>query len=137
MAEPLPIRAVNHIAVVTRRLEESRKFYRDVLGFREVSRPNFRFPGAWLYNYGLMIHIIANETAGDRGGEISTRDVHLALHSDDPAGVERQLTEHGILFRKNEVPERTIKQIFFQDPDGFHIEVGTYPPTPPFIDEGG
>lgn len=135
MPSPLPISAVNHLSVVTRRLEASRKFYRDVLGFREVERPDFNFAGAWLYNYGLMIHIIENPPlAGDPSETIQTRAIHLALHSDDLAAAARRLEEHGISYRKNEVPGGIIKQLFFQDPDGFHIEVGTYPPPPPFLD---
>ncbi len=130
MPNPLPIKSINHLAVITRRLSDSIHFYRDVLGFREISRPNFKFAGAWLFGYGLMIHIIANDRAGDAGGEIQTRDAHIALHTDDLPAVERLLTEHGVAFRKNEVPERNIKQVFFQDPDGFHIEIGTYPPLP-------
>ena len=38
MPKPLPIQSLNHVAVVTSRLEASRRFYRDVLGLREVSR---------------------------------------------------------------------------------------------------
>jgi catechol 2,3-dioxygenase-like lactoylglutathione lyase family enzyme len=133
MPHILPISAVNHVGVKTRRLEESRAFYRDVLGFREVSRPNFNFRGAWLYNYGLMIHLIESDAVGDRSDEIQTRDNHLALHSDDLARVEALLQEHGIAFRKNEIKDRGIQQIFFRDPDGHHIEIGTYPATPAFI----
>jgi catechol 2,3-dioxygenase-like lactoylglutathione lyase family enzyme len=133
MPRALPVSAVNHVGITTRRVEESKAFYRDVLGFREVSRPNFNFRGAWLFNYGLMIHLIENEAAGDRTDEIQTRDNHLALHSDDLALVEQLLAQHGVQFRKNEIKDRGIKQIFFQDPDGHHIEVGTYPPTPPYI----
>jgi catechol 2,3-dioxygenase-like lactoylglutathione lyase family enzyme len=133
MPEALPVSAVNHVGITTRRVEDSTAFYRDVLGFREVSRPNFNFRGAWLYNYGLMIHLIENEAAGDPTAEIQTRGNHLALHSDDLAGVERLLVAHGIQYRKNEIKDRGIKQIFFQDPDGHHIEIGTYPPTPPFV----
>ncbi len=129
----LPIGAVNHIGVMTRRVAESRRFYREVLGFREVSRPNFDFDGAWLYNYGLMIHLIYNDAAGDPTGEIQTRHNHLALHADDLDRVERLLHEHGIAYRKNEIVDRGIKQIFFRDPDGHHIEIGKYPPTPPFV----
>ena len=73
MTKPLPIQSVNHLAVVTSRLEASRRFYREVLGFREVSRPNFKFPGAWMYNYGLMIHIIGHEKTVAPGEEIQTR----------------------------------------------------------------
>lgn len=134
MPAPLPIEGVNHLSVITRRLERSIAFYRDVLGFREVSRPNFNFRGSWLYNYGLMIHIIENADAGDPSEEIKTRDYHFALHSSDLESVERLLNEHGIPFRRNLIPDRNIRQLFFQDPDGFHIEVGTYPPTPPYLD---
>jgi catechol 2,3-dioxygenase-like lactoylglutathione lyase family enzyme len=133
MPDPLPTTAVNHIGLMTRRVAQSRAFYRDVLGFREVSRPNFNFDGAWLYNHGLMIHLIYNDAAGDPDSEIRTRDNHLALHADDLEGVERLLALHGIAYRKNEIVDRGIKQIFFRDPDGHHIEVGKYPPTPEFI----
>jgi catechol 2,3-dioxygenase-like lactoylglutathione lyase family enzyme len=134
MTAPLPIQAVNHVAVTTRNVERSRAFYRDVLGFREVARPAFDFDGAWLFNYGLMIHIIANHAAAPADGDgIRTRDNHLALHTDDMQLAERLLREHSIAFRKNEIVDRGIKQIFFRDPDGHHIEIGTYPPTPPFV----
>lgn len=130
---PLPITAVNHVGRITKRLEESRRFYRDLLGFREVSRPNFDFRGAWLYNYGIMIHLIENAAAGNPEGEIQTRHDHLALNVNDLAAAERLLEAHGIPFRKNVVVDRNIVQIFFRDPDGHHIEIGTYPPTPAYV----
>jgi len=116
---------------MTRRVEETTAFYRDVLGFREISRPAFNFAGAWLYNYGLMIHLIYNEAwPATVSEQIDTRDNHLAMHTADLALVERRLQEHGVRYRKNEIVDRGIKQIFFRDPDGHHIEVGTYPPLP-------
>ncbi len=133
MPQPLPISSVNHVAVTTRDVERTRNFYRDVLGFREVARPTFSFGGAWLFNYGLMIHVIENQSAATGGEGISTRDNHLALHTDDMDAAERGLQEHGVVYRKNEIVDRGIKQIFFRDPDGYHIEIGTYPATPPFI----
>ena len=84
--------------------------------------------------HGLMIHLLENPKAGDPSGEIQTRENHLALHANDLAGVEQLLVAHGILYRKKTLADTTIKQIFFQDPDGNVIEVGTYPPMPPFVD---
>jgi catechol 2,3-dioxygenase-like lactoylglutathione lyase family enzyme len=81
-----------------------------------------------------MIHLIENAEAGEPGRTIETRTNHLALHSDDLASVERILQQRGIAYRKNMIVDRGIPQIFFRDPDGHHVEVGTYPPTPPFID---
>ncbi len=133
MPAPLPLEAVNHLGLMSVRVEESTRFWRDVLGFREVSRPNFDFAGAWLYNFGLMIHIIYNPAAGDPSGEIQTRATHIALHTRDLDAVERLLLEHGVSYRKNEIKDRNIRQIFCRDPDGNHVEIGSYPPTPPYV----
>ncbi len=130
MIDPLPLKSLNHVAMVSTRLEESRAFYRDVLGFRELDRPAFKFAGAWLVNYGLMIHLIQADGSRDIDGPISTRAEHLALHTDDLDGAEAALRRHGIPYRTSQVADRAIRQLFFHDPDGHHIEVGTYPPFP-------
>ena len=100
-AAALPIRSLNHVGRLTKHLEESIAFYRDVLGFQEIVRPNFDFAGAWMFNYGLQIHLIVNESIPDAEGPIQTRDGHLAFEVDDFAAVERRLEELGIPFRKN------------------------------------
>ncbi len=129
MTAPLPIRSLNHVGRLTKHLEESKAFYRNVLGFQEIVRPNFDFPGAWLFNYGLQIHLIVNESISDPEGPIQTRDAHLAFEVDDLATVEHRLEEQGIPFRKNTVAQTGRAQIFFRDPDGHHIEVGQYAPS--------
>lgn len=130
MPSPIQVRAINHLARTTRHLEASRAFYRDVLGFRELSRPNFNFPGAWLYRHGLQIHLIVDDSAPTEKAALSTRTDHLALHIDDVAAAEQLLKEHGIPYRSNYVADRDVTQLFFQDPDGHHIELGRYPATP-------
>lgn len=131
MPQALPIQSVNHLARCTQRLDAMRAFYRDVLGFREIRRPDFKFPGAWLFNYGLQIHLIVDDHASlDHSHDISTRAAHLALHIADAATAEALLNEHGIHYVKNFVPDTGVTQFFFHDPDGNHIELGCYPPTP-------
>jgi glyoxylase I family protein len=136
----LPIRSLHHVARVTRRLQESRLFYRDVLGFHEIPRPELGFPGAWLFNYGLQIHLIVNQaasnsaavapgevqTAAVEAATIETRDNHLAFLVDDIEAAESRLASHGIAYRVNLQTATGLKQIFFRDPDGHHVEVATY-----------
>ena len=123
---PIPVSAVNHIAREVEDVQKSLEFYRDVLGFRQVWRPDFEFEGAWLYNYGVMIHIIKG-VPPERPGEISTRADHVAFHTDDLPAVERYLQDRSIPYKKAFVPKSGVTQVFFHDPDGNHIEVATYP----------
>lgn len=135
MPDPLPIQGVNHISRATTKLEASRRFYRDVLGFREIARPDFDFDGAWLYNYGVQIHLIARGgTDPASGKEIQTRASHVAFDVSDLEQTRALLEAHGIEYRENHVPKTGVTQLFFHDPDGYHIEVAVYPPTPPFLD---
>jgi hypothetical protein len=44
----LPLASLNHISIVCRSVEESLRFYTDVLGFVPIRRPgSFDFDGAW------------------------------------------------------------------------------------------
>lgn len=131
MKANLPIRALHHIARVTRLPEESIAFYRDLLGFKELRRPAFSFRGAWLYNYGVQIHIIENAaSAPDPRRAIDSRGDHLAFHVADIELSKVRLREAGIEFHE-QVNAGGIHQVFFRDPDGHFIEIATYGPTPP------
>jgi catechol 2,3-dioxygenase-like lactoylglutathione lyase family enzyme len=123
---PLPIESIHHLSWVTRRLDASRAFYRDVLGFREIPRPDLGFAGAWLYNYGVQVHLIENDRVPEPVGEITSRADHVAFFSRDVDQVEKMLTELGVPFRVNRQADTGLKQIFFRDPDGHHIEVADY-----------
>ena len=128
---PLPIRHLHHIARTTRDPERSKAFYRDILGFRELVRPNFNFRGAWLFAYGVQIHIIEHPADLPAVETIDPRAGHLAFAVDDLAPVEDRRQPVKIPYHK-QVNAGGIPQIFFHDPDGHHIEVGIYPPTPAY-----
>ena len=122
---PLVIESLNHVAVQTRRLAESRQFYTEVLGAREISRPNFSFGGAWLFLAGIQIHLIEQGAPAGRG-EIDTRGNHFALAVPDVDAAESRLKALGISYTRKLIEDRGVHQIFFQDPDGHTIEVGKY-----------
>ena len=131
---PLPILGLHHIAIVTNGVDASVKFYCDVLGFRPIRRPNFDFRGAWLLGYGVQIHIIESRAPPrDAGDKIDTRDNHLAFAVADHAPVKAMLDALGTPYIER-VNAGGIPQIFLHDPDGHTIEIGIYPPHPPFLD---
>ncbi|XP_047979173.1 glyoxylase I 4-like [Salvia hispanica] len=57
-----PLMALNHVSRVCRSVEESVEFYTKVLGFVLIKRPeSFHFDGAWLFNYGIGIHLVQSK----------------------------------------------------------------------------
>jgi catechol 2,3-dioxygenase-like lactoylglutathione lyase family enzyme len=129
MPAPLEIKSLNHVAREAINLEESKRFYREILGFQDVVRPPFDFPGAWLYNYGMMIHLVENPMFSP-DDDINTRGAHVAFHVDDIDAAEANLRQRGVTYKKSSVPGRNITQLFFQDPSGYLVEIGCYPATP-------
>ncbi|KAG8067325.1 hypothetical protein GUJ93_ZPchr0005g15946 [Zizania palustris] len=124
----LPLASLNHISIVCRSLPESLSFYTDVLGFIPVRRPgSFDFDGAWLFNYGIGIHLLQSEDPDSlpEKTEINPKDNHISFQCESMAAVERRLKELGIHYVQRRVEEGGIyvDQIFFHDPDGFMIEI--------------
>jgi len=131
MSEPLPLLHLHHIARTTRDTAKIVAFYCNVLGFRELPRPPFNFTGAWLFGYGIQIHIIENKSlANNEEPAVNTRDNHIAFATKDAEHVKHLLLEHGVDF-KEQVNAGGAKQMFFRDPDGHQIEVAQYPDADP------
>ena len=121
MPPSLPIRSVNHLARVTPNIERMCRFYCEVLGFRRIWRPDFPVRGAWLFGYGLQIHLIEPEDGASgpaSAPELSVRADHLALHVDDTHGVGELLDRHGLPYKSNYVAGTGVTQYFFPDRHG-------------------
>lgn len=57
-----PLMALNHVSRLCRNVKESTEFYTKVLGFELVERPPaLDFEGAWLFNYGIGIHLVQSK----------------------------------------------------------------------------
>jgi catechol 2,3-dioxygenase-like lactoylglutathione lyase family enzyme len=126
MPEALTLSAFNHVSLTTKKLEESRRFYVEVMGGREISRPAFGFPGAWIYLAGIQIHLIENFSAVEPAPGINSRENHIAFATPDIDEMERRLQRNGMEYRRSLIKDRNIPQLYFCDPDGHLIEVGMY-----------
>lgn len=59
----MAIQGMNHFTVLSSDLNQSKNFYVEILGLKEGSRPDFSFPGAWLYADGqAILHIMAGKS---------------------------------------------------------------------------
>lgn len=135
---------LSHYNVRTRRPEETRDFYVDVLGLRDGARPPFPFPGYWLYCGDRdVLHIAGivdddpglQQYLGDRGegaelhggGAID----HVAFTASDAAGMGARFEKLGIAARHRKVPSLDLYQIFLDDPNGITIELNFPGELPP------
>lgn len=124
----LPLSSLNHISLVCKSVEKSLHFYQTVLGFSPVRRPgSFDFDGAWLFNYGIGIHLLQsdNPEGMPEKKKINPKDNHISFQCESMNMVERKLREMEIDYIKTKVEEGGIyvDQLFFHDPDGFMIEI--------------
>lgn len=136
--------SLNHVAVRTADLEASRRFYVDVLGLVVGPRPDFPFPGLWLYTgdssapADAAVHLIGVAAAGGDGlaaylGERAAGGPaghgaldHVAFFATGLDSMRERLARLGIAARERTVPGLGLHQLFVDDPNGLVIELN-YP----------
>ncbi|XP_020223230.1 uncharacterized protein LOC109805538 [Cajanus cajan] len=127
-ANPLHLKSVNHISLVCTSVDQSINFYQNLLGFFPIRRPgSFDFDGAWLFGYGIGIHLLQAEDPNKvtRKTKINPKDNHISFQCENMGAVENKLEEMKIEYVRATVEESGIQvdQLFFHDPDGFMIEI--------------
>ncbi len=115
---------LDHYNVSTRKLQETIAWYVDVLGFVNGPRPQFSFPGAWLYSQGHpVLHLNdISQTDRDQRPDSGVID-HVAFGSRGFEAMKKHLTGKGVTYRVNQVPNSTRWQLFFHDPNNVEIEL--------------
>jgi catechol 2,3-dioxygenase-like lactoylglutathione lyase family enzyme len=108
-------------------LEPLRVFYGDVLGLQVGPRPDFDFPGTWLYLGGHpVVHLaaLAHRTETQAGVAASASGLdHVAFRASGLAATRRRLTERGMSWEERPVPGFPLHQVFLTDPLGLRIEL--------------
>ncbi len=136
--------SLNHFSIRTTDLAATRAFYVELLGLQEGPRPEFPFPGYWLYQGPLSayanaaVHVIGidpNERSG-LDNYLGERDAaslkgsgavdHVAFFATDLAGMLARLQTAGIEPRQRTVPGVGLHQLFLDDPSGVVVELN-YP----------
>src|SRR5262245_30151478 len=114
---PLEITHVDHVSVIVTDLARSRRFYRDVLGLREIAKPKtFDFSVLWFDLGGQQLHLLLKPHADT----ISPR--HFALRVADAQAARFHFRQHGVGSQET-TPIPHCDRFFVADPDGNRIEV--------------
>jgi catechol 2,3-dioxygenase-like lactoylglutathione lyase family enzyme len=135
---------LNHFSIRTTELEASRRFYADVLGLTVGPRPDFPFPGLWMYGgphddvANAVVHLIGIDRSDPQGLQqyLGDRDEsalsgsgavdHIAFFSEGLAAMHARLKSLGMPCRERTVPSIGLHQLFLDDPSGVVIELN-YP----------
>lgn len=136
--------SLNHYSIRTTDLDACRHFYANVLGLTIGPRPEFPFPGLWMYSGShdqyahAAVHIIGidpNEPGG-LDDYLGTREEsalqgtgtidHVAFFADGLEAMLKHLSTLNVEFRERSVPGIGLYQLFLDDPNGVVIELN-YP----------
>ncbi len=106
-----------------------RAFYVDVIGLHDGARPDFPFPGHWLYaGDRAMVHLagIAEPDPGDddaRTTPATGRLDHISMTASGLAATRSHLASRKVAWSEAPVPSTKLHQIFLRDPCGLKIEL--------------
>ena len=132
---------LNHISIRTADLDASRRFYADVLGLSVGPRPDFPFPGLWMYrgDHGdvanAVVHLIGIDRSDPDGLKkyLGDRDEaalagsgavdHIAFFADGLSAMLAHLKQQNVAYRERTVPSIGLHQLFVEDPCGIVIEL--------------
>ena len=120
----MSVGVLDHFNIRTRKLADTVRFYEDVLGLEKGPRPNFAFPGAWIYSEGKAVVHLVDIAATDEPQKADSGVVHhVAFASRGFDGMKQRLNSRGMQFEARQVPGGDLWQIFVNDPNGVMIEL--------------
>ena len=122
-----------HLAVFTPWVRGTAAFYREILNFREVARPDFGFPGAWLApgeNREAVIHLYGEGPVRPHawqdplriGGWTTGIVAHLSLFMTGQGDLISRCEHEAVPWTVHSILGTAVTQIFFYDPNGLLIE---------------
>ncbi len=135
----MSLSSLDHCSIRTAKLDETRDFYVDALGMADSDRPDFPFPGNWLYVGGrAVLHLVGIDPDDPSGledylGAVDVAELdgsgavdHLAFRAERADELTGRLDQLGIAYREREVPGMDLFQIFLEDPNGVTIELNYF-----------
>ncbi|XP_042447053.1 uncharacterized protein LOC122034230 [Zingiber officinale] len=127
---------LNHIARSSTDVKRLADFYQEVLGFERIDSPKFgEFEVIWLrLPPSFSLHLIERDPKSKLAEVPSTvldpsalpRGHHISFGVSNYDAFVQSLKEKGIETFEKTQPDGKTKQVFFFDPDGNGLEVGSW-----------
>lgn len=108
---------IDHVSVIITDVERSRRFYRDILGLKEMAKPKtFGFVALWFDLGAQQLHLLLKEKADSKSAR------HFALSVADVPAARVYFQERGVPIEETTVIPGA-DRFFVYDPDANRIEV--------------
>lgn len=124
----MEIGRLDHVNLRTTRLDEMIAWYAEVLGMPAGPRPDFPFPGAWLYaGDAAAVHLVGIDGDPATGSEEKLKLEHFAFTASGEEAFEARLKARGERYRRSVQVGTGVVAYNVWDPDGNHIHVDFAP----------
>jgi catechol 2,3-dioxygenase-like lactoylglutathione lyase family enzyme len=117
----VPATGINHVSIAAKDLDESSRFYEEVLGMERIPAPDFPRPVRWLRVGEMQLHLLLDPSA-------APQRQHFGLTIDDfDAAYQavKNFSDDTFGWDLVELPSGQV-QLYFRDPAGNLIELN-YP----------
>jgi glyoxylase I family protein len=120
----IEFKSIHHVSLSVTDLEQAKQFYGEILGLKEINRPNFDFPGAWYKIGDQQLHLILYQDSETlrKNRQVETKDGHFAIRVHDYYQTLAYLKDKGVLVTENPNSKSGFAQLFCTDPDNNLIE---------------
>src|SRR5437764_4808419 len=113
----LNVTQIDHVSVLITDVEQSRRFYRDILGLKEIPKPKtFDFSVLWFDLGNQQLHLLLKP----QPDTVSPR--HFALRVKDVQAARAHCRAHGLAIQET-TPIPFCDRFFLADPDSNRLEV--------------
>jgi glyoxylase I family protein len=92
----IELETLHHLSFTVPDLDAALAFWRDLLGFQPMERPDLGFPGAWLKGHGAEVHLLAPEGHAPAETALSPLRNHVAFRVADLDAVRAKLKSAGL-----------------------------------------
>src|SRR5437868_15061466 len=108
---------IDHVSVLITNVDRSRRFYRDLLGVKEIAKPRtFDFVVVWFDLGNQQLHLLLK----DRPDTVGPR--HFALRVADCQAARSYFRDRGVAVEET-TPIPGADRFFIRDPDDNRIEI--------------
>jgi catechol 2,3-dioxygenase-like lactoylglutathione lyase family enzyme len=115
--KPLLISQIDHVSVIITEVDRSRRFYRDVLGLKEIPKPRtFDFVALWFDLGNMHVHLLQKDKADSQSAR------HFALRVANAQAARSYFRERGVPINETTLIPGA-DRFFIHDPDGNRIEI--------------